>query len=219
MKLNKLNKEARDSIKKSFFNGKLLIKSLNTKTNEVSWQNVGEVMKHHTPHKNIFNVSTGSGDIGVTEDHSLFKFEDKIPIITSELHIGDKIVGKDNEDNVIPLDITKISQEGNEEFTYDISVPKNENFFTASGILAHNSYSVSGVSLDIEKSSKYQSMKESFETEYDKILEQAKRSIKIAVGLKQPRYGIGISSALGPLSKPGTQSRRNFVSGFRGGWA
>lgn len=80
-------------------------------------------------------------------------------------------------------------------------------------------YSISGVSLNLDKSSKYQSMKESFETEYDKILEQAKRSIKIAIGLKQPRYGIGISSALGPYSRPGVQSRRNFVSGFRGGWS
>jgi hypothetical protein len=79
-------------------------------------------------------------------------------------------------------------------------------------------YSISGVSLNLEKSSKYQSMMEAFETQYDKILELAKRSIKIAVGLKQPRYGIGISSALGPYSRPGVQSRRNYVSGFRGGW-
>jgi len=80
-------------------------------------------------------------------------------------------------------------------------------------------YSISGVSLNLDKSSKYQAMKDSFETEYDKILELAKRSIKIAVGLKQPRYGIGISSALGPYSRPGVQSRRNYVSGFRGGWS
>lgn len=79
-------------------------------------------------------------------------------------------------------------------------------------------YSISGVSLNLDKSSKYQAMMESFETQYDKILELAKRSIKIAVGLKQPRYGIGISSALGPYSRPGVQSRRNYVSGFRGGW-
>lgn len=80
-------------------------------------------------------------------------------------------------------------------------------------------YSISGVSLNIEKSSKYQSMRDSFEGEYDKLLDQAKRSIKIAIGLKQPRYGIGISSALGPYSRPGVQSRRNFVSGARGGWS
>lgn len=86
-------------------------------------------------------------------------------------------------------------------------------------IVDEYSYSISGVSLDLEKSSKYQSMKDSFEAEYDKLLEMAKRSIKIAVGLKQPRYGVGISSALGPYSRPGVQSRRNFVSGFRGGWS
>lgn len=79
------------------------------------------------------------------------------------------------------------------------------------------SYSISGVSLDIEKSSKYEGMKNNFIQEYDKLKEQAKRSIKITKGLKQPRYGIGISSALGPYSSPGVQSRRNWVSGFRGG--
>jgi len=80
-------------------------------------------------------------------------------------------------------------------------------------------YSISGVSLNLEKSSKYQSMKDSFENEYDKVLDQAKRSIKIAIGLKQPRYGVGISSALGPYSRPGVQSRRNFASGGAGGWS
>lgn len=79
-------------------------------------------------------------------------------------------------------------------------------------------YSISGVSLDIEKSSKYESMKSNFIDEYEKAEEKAKRSIKIIRGLRQPRYGIGISSALGPYSRPGVQSRRNFVSGFRRGW-
>lgn len=73
------------------------------------------------------------------------------------------------------------------------------------------SYSISGVSLDIEKSSKYESMKNNFIQEYDKLKEQAKRSIKIIKGVKQPRYGIGISSALGPYSHPGSMSRRNWV--------
>jgi hypothetical protein len=77
-------------------------------------------------------------------------------------------------------------------------------------------YSVSGVSLSIDKSSKYESMKNNFWGEFDKGLELAKRSIKIVKGLQQPRYGIGISSALGPYSRPGIQSRRNYVSGFKG---
>lgn len=73
-------------------------------------------------------------------------------------------------------------------------------------------YSISGVSLDIEKSSKYQSMKDEYVAEYDKLVEAAKNSIKIIVGLRQARYGIGIQSALGPLSRPGVQSRRNLLT-------
>lgn len=78
------------------------------------------------------------------------------------------------------------------------------------------SYSISGVSLDINKSAQYQSMKSMFEEEFDKSLDMAKRSIKIIKGLQQPKYGIGVSSALGPYSRPGVQSRRNFVSGAAG---
>ena len=80
------------------------------------------------------------------------------------------------------------------------------------------SYSVSGVSLDIDKSAKYESMKNNFIQEFDKGLELAKRSIKIIKGLQQPRYGVGISSALGPFSRSGIQSRRNYVSGTGSGY-
>lgn len=80
------------------------------------------------------------------------------------------------------------------------------------------SYSISGVSLDIEKSSKYQTMKDQFINEYDKVVEAAKRSIKIIKGLRQFRYGIGITSALGPLNRNGVQSRRNWISPTRPLW-
>jgi len=80
-------------------------------------------------------------------------------------------------------------------------------------------YSISGVSLSIDKSSKYESLKNNYIQEYDKARDLAKRSIKIVKGLRQPRYGVGISSSLGPYSRPGTQSRRNFISGFGGGWS
>lgn len=215
---NKRTENFKDKIKYSFLKGKLSVKSYNKDTNSISWENISNVLKHHTPYKNILSVKTEISEIGVTEDHSLFDFNQKEKIKTSEIKVGDRIVGKDYKDNIIPLEIIDIEKKDNEKYTFDISVPGNENFFTASGILAHNSYSISGVSLDLDKSSKYQSMKDSFESEYDKILELAKRSIKIAVGLRMPRYGIGISSALGPYSRPGVQSRRNYVSGFRGGW-
>lgn len=80
------------------------------------------------------------------------------------------------------------------------------------------SYSVSGVSLDIDKSSKYMGMKENFETQFDKSKDEAKRSIKIIKGVQQPRFGIGISSALGPYNRVGTQSRRNYVGSGGGYW-
>jgi hypothetical protein len=215
----KINNEEKESIRKSFLNGKLFIESMDKDTKEISWKSISEVMKHHTAYKNILRVNTDKAAIGVTEDHSLFSYDSLEPIKTSDLKVGDMIVGKDDSNKAIPLEIDSVVNDSKQEFTYDISVPGDENFFTESGILAHNSYSISGVSLDIEKSSKYQSMKDSFENEYDKLLELAKRSIKIVVGLKQPRYSVGISSALGPLSKPGTMSRRNFAGGARGGWS
>jgi hypothetical protein len=92
-----------------------------------------------------------------------------------------------------------------------LSVPETENFVLTSGVLAHNTYSISGVSLDLEKSSKYQAMKDEYINEYDKLVEANKETIKIIKGLKQFKYGVGITSALGPLNRPGVQSRRNLL--------
>ena len=78
------------------------------------------------------------------------------------------------------------------------------------------SYSISGISLDLEKSSKYQAIKDEFVAEYDKLVEANKLSIKIIKGLRQFRYGVGITSALGPLSRPGVQSRRNLLGSLGG---
>ena len=55
-------------------------------------------------------------------------------------------------------------------------------------------------------------MKDEYINEYDKLVEQNKLSIKIVKGLRQFRYGVGITSALGPLNRPGVQSRRNFIA-------
>lgn len=85
-----------------------------------------------------------------------------------------------------------------------------------SWIVNEFSYSISGVSLDLEKSSKYQAMKDEAIAEYDKLVEAAKRSIKIIKGLRQFRYGVGITSALGPLNRPGVQSRRNLLDSSLG---
>lgn len=59
------------------------------------------------------------------------------------------------------------------------------------------SYSVGGISLDIEKSSKYESMKNNAEGRFDKFMENKTRTVKIMRGLQQSRYGLGLKGALG----------------------
>jgi very-short-patch-repair endonuclease len=208
-----------EKIKESFKDKSLKVKSLFKESSIVSYAPISDVFRHKTPHKKILFIQTETDSIKVTEDHSLFLFSDSKPVISKSLVVGDKIIGMGASGTVEPLEIVAIVELPPEEFTYDLSVPESESFVLKSGILAHNSYSISGVNLDIEKSSKYESMKRNFYEEADKAQELAKRSIKITKGLKQPRYGVGISSALGPYSKPGTQSRRNFIGGGRGGWS
>jgi hypothetical protein len=205
-----------ESIKSSFRNGKLLVKSYSKDYKEINWSPISDVFRHNSEKKNILKVTTDMGSVTVTEDHSLFSYKDNTEIKGKEIKVGESLTCcKDNKlDKAI---VEKVEEVDRLEYTYDLSVPNNENFFLKNGILAHNSYSVSGVSLDIEKSSKYESLKNNYIQEYDKIRELAKSSIKIIRGLKQPRYGIGISSALGPYSRPGVQSRANYLSGFRGG--
>lgn len=72
-------------------------------------------------------------------------------------------------------------------------------------------YSIGGVSLSIEKSSKYESMKQNAEGQFDKATEHKARTVKYIRGLQQPRFGIGIRSAFGPHVGRGVLSPRNFL--------
>jgi hypothetical protein len=76
-------------------------------------------------------------------------------------------------------------------------------------------YSIGGISLSLEKSSKYESAKGNFEEEFNRQLEQAKLTVKVIRGLQQPRFGTGIRSSFGPYSGAGVLSPRKFV-GFLG---
>lgn len=73
------------------------------------------------------------------------------------------------------------------------------------------SYSIGGVSLDIEKSSKYESAANNFKELFESQLERAKATVKVIRGLQQPRYGVGIRSAFGPYSSRGALTPRQFV--------
>ena len=72
-------------------------------------------------------------------------------------------------------------------------------------------YSIGGVSLSIEKSSKYESLKQNAEGQFDKAAEAKARTVKFIRGIQQPKYGIGIRSAFGPFVGRGVLSPRNFL--------
>jgi hypothetical protein len=206
-----------DQLKDAYNTNNLFIQSM-TNTGDIVWAPITKVMRHECPKKRHLKLTTELGNLTVTEDHSIFIWLDRRPVATRDIYPGVPIIGMiDNTIN--PILVLNIEDVKPNQYMYDLSVPNNENFFLASGILAHNSYSISGVSLDIDKSSKYQSMKDEFIGEYDKVVEAAKRSIKIIKGLRQAKYGVGVQSALGPLSRPGIQSRRNFVEGGGSSWS
>lgn len=72
-------------------------------------------------------------------------------------------------------------------------------------------YSIGGVSLSLDKSSRYDTLKSGASDLFDKQLERAKGTVKFIKGLQQPKYGTGIRSAFGPYVGRGVLSPRKFV--------
>lgn len=72
-------------------------------------------------------------------------------------------------------------------------------------------YSIGGISLSIEKSSKYESIKQNAESQVQQALEAKQQTVKFIRGVAQPRYGMGIRSAFGPHVGRGVLSPRSFV--------
>ncbi|OPZ37906.1 MAG: hypothetical protein BWY99_01764 [Synergistetes bacterium ADurb.BinA166] len=73
------------------------------------------------------------------------------------------------------------------------------------------SYSIGGVSLDIEKSSKYQSMASDAHARFTEWVTAAKETVKVIRGLQQSRYGVGIRSSFGPSVGRGALTPRRFL--------
>jgi hypothetical protein len=73
------------------------------------------------------------------------------------------------------------------------------------------SYSIGGVSLDIEKSSKYQSMASDAQARFQEFVTQAKETVKIIRGLQQSKFGVGIRSSFGPSVGRGALTPRRFL--------
>jgi hypothetical protein len=72
-------------------------------------------------------------------------------------------------------------------------------------------FNIGGVSLDIEKSSKYQSLGNDAQERFKEFVVAAKDTVKIIRGLKQSRYGIGIRSSFGPSVGRGSLTPRRFL--------
>ena len=73
------------------------------------------------------------------------------------------------------------------------------------------SYSIGGVSLDIEKSSGYQSLMNDAQIRFQEFVVAAKETVKVVRGLKQSRYGVGIRSSFGPSVGRGSLTPRRFL--------
>jgi hypothetical protein len=115
------------------------------------------------------------------------------------------------EGQVVGIEVASVETSIPHEETYDLSVPGDENFVLVNGILAHNSYSIGGISLDIDKSSKYESLKSNVEGQWSSLVEQKLVTTKIIAGLQQPRFGLGVRSSFGPHSARGVLSPRAFL--------
>jgi hypothetical protein len=72
-------------------------------------------------------------------------------------------------------------------------------------------YSIGGISLNLEKSSKYEGAYQAAADQFDKQLEKAKATINIVKGLQQPKFGMGIRSSFGPFVGRGVLSPQKFI--------
>jgi hypothetical protein len=72
-------------------------------------------------------------------------------------------------------------------------------------------YTIGGVSLNLDKSSKYEAAQQAAQENFTQQLEKAKATVNILKGVQQPKFGTGIRSAFGPYAGRGVLSPRKFV--------
>lgn len=206
--------EMKAKIRTSFQKGKLFVHAADTVTGDVSYHPVSDIMRHEVPHKKAFEVVWESGEsLVMTEDHSLF-YEDVegglVPVRTSDLRPGDTTASV----CASPMVVQSVTQVEMPKFMYDLCVPGPENFVLDNGVIAHNSYSIGGISLDIQNSSKYESLKQNAEGQFDKAAEAKARTCIYFKGLRQSRYGVGMKSSFGPQLGTGILSPGSFVGAW-----
>jgi len=200
------------TIREAFRAGQLRVLAVDPTSGTTSLCKISDVMRHNTSHKSMTRTTVQDGRfVDTTVDHSLFfrSGDGVTPVQAEEIRVGDVIASVDGvlEDAVV----ANVERLPAQEHTYDLSVPGPENFVLANGILAHNSYSIGGVSLEIEKASKYESLYQTLKDQFDSQLDKAKATVKFVRGLQQPKFGIGIRSSFGPYVGGGVLSPRQFV--------
>ena len=72
-------------------------------------------------------------------------------------------------------------------------------------------YSIGGISLNLEKASKYEAAQQAASEHFQTQLEKGKATVNFLKGVQQPKFGTGIRSAFGPYAGRGVLSPRKFV--------
>lgn len=222
-----LSPQLRQALREAFLQGQLRVQAVDPQTGQVGLHVVKDVMRHEVPQKKAIKLTTEFGQsVVATEDHSLFRYSQGGPFAPAEWpHEGGAMQAAKTGD--LPVGSTLaivfpretlggarvISHEivPSRRYMYDLCVPGPENFVLSNGIVAHNSYSIGGISLDLERSSKYQGLISEASQMFDKAGEAKNRTTKHIRGLIQPRGGIGLRSAYGPNLSRGTLSPRSFL--------
>lgn len=210
--MSKLSPEDRQAIRDAFHAGQLRVEAA-VPSGLVSFHPVTDVMRHEVPHKPNFEVTLEGGrSVTATEDHSLFWYEGGWfgEVRTGQLRPG-MTCAIIQDGKVRPAKVQAVKPADRQRYMYDLCVPGPQNFALSNGILAHNSYSIGGISLDINKSSQYESLKQNAESQLDKATQAKQLTVKIIRGLAQPRFGMGVRSSFGPFQSRGSVGPRSFV--------
>lgn len=200
-------------IREEFKAGTLRVRSVDPATCKVHLSPLADVLKHDTAHKGMLRVTfSGGGSVVCTEDHSLFLYQgDTTTPIPGDVITPGMVLTAVGAEGAEGLAVESVEGLPPQAETYDLSVPGDQNFVLSNGVLAHNSYSIGGVSLDIDKSSKYESMKQNAKAEWDQHVESKLMTVKILRGLAQPRFGVGVRSSFGPNVGKGVLSPKSFL--------
>ena len=223
-----LSPQLRQALRDAFQRGELRVQAVDPQTGQVGLHVVKDVMRHDVNYKAALRLTTEFGQsVIATEDHSLFRYTQGGTFANAEWpHEGPWAIQATKTGDLAPgsfvaivfpretlggARVLSLEPVASRRYMYDLCVPGPENFVLTNGIVAHNSYSIGGISLDIERSSKYQSLYSEASQQFEKAGEVKNRTTKHIRGLAQPRGGIGLRSAYGPNLSRGTLSPRSFL--------